>query len=662
MTYALDFETFYDSRNGYGIKELGVWGYINHDLFDPYMVTVTDGTNMWEGRPEDQDWMAMLAGGRWEETENGTSIHCSLLHVDFVAHNAFFDRQVFARCQEIGLIPGWIVPHWQCTANMSAYLGGGRSLLDASTNLLGITPDKAMRAYMDGRQWDDVKDTEAGPKLREYARKDAELCWLLWDKFGKDWPEVERRASEITMQQCMRGVFIDKDQLERGMNSVLKAHMEAVDHIPWADKPDEKGKIQSPLSSLALKAHCAKIDVPVPASCADGDERFMEWAALYGEKVPVIGHMQTVRSSKVLYEKAKTLFTRIRPDGTYPFELKYWGGHTGRWSGGYEDDSKRVTGTGFNIQNLPRDEMYGLNLRHVILPNPGYKFISADYSQIEPRVLAWLIQDKVMLDLMAGGMSPYEAHARASMGWTGGSLKKENKALYQLAKARVLALGYGAGWKKFIFMAGLYVDAETCAEIFSAPVTLDQRFEFERYLGFLKNRFPEWLAEWHTLDDAGQTKWVNAWLIVQDYRTQNPLIADKERGIWHILESHCRAAVGKTFSMGLPSGRAMKYLQVRTHGGLSVVFPHSRLRKSIWGGFLTENIVQATSRDILRDALVNVEDAGIRSVFTVHDEIVIEVPKSFPVKELVSIMTRVPDWIPGLPIDVEAAELEHYVK
>lgn len=562
----------------------------------------------------------------------------------------------------MGLIPKCIKPNWDCTANMAAYLGSPRSLADACKTFFDIEVDKSMRAYMDGRQWADVKDTEAGPKLREYARKDAELCWRLWNELSPQWPQVEREASEITMRQCMAGVYIDREQLERGLQTVLDAHLKAVEQIPWAGQIDAKGKEITPLSSLALKRHCEELGVPVPESAADGDERFMEWQAKYGEQVPVIKHMQAVRSTKVLLEKAKTLHARLRDDNTFPFELKYWGGHTGRWSGGYEEDEKRVMGTGFNIQNLPRDEMYGLNLRHVILPKPGCKFISADYSQIEPRVLSWLVNDQASLDLMRKGMSPYEVHGRVSMGFTGGNMKKENKPLYQLAKARVLALGYGAGWKKFIFMAGLYVDKDICDRIFAAPVTAEQMGEFERYLGFLKTRFPEWLAEWNLLDHAGRTKWVNAWLIVNDYRRNNPLIAGKEEGLWTILESHCRAAVGKTFSMGLPSGRAMKYHHVRTHGGLSVVFPHTGLRKSIWGGFLTENIVQAASRDILRDAMVNLEKAGIRTAFTVHDEIVSEVPMDFPKQEIISIMVKCPDWIPGLPIDVEAVELSHYIK
>ena len=83
-----------------------------------------------------------------------------------------------------------------------------------------------------------------------------------------------------------------------------------------------------------------------------------------------------------------------------------------------------------------------------IVPRPGKEFIICDLSQIEPRVLAWLCGDTVLLDQLANGVPLYEAHARATMGWTGGNLKKENAELYSLAKARVLGLGYGCGAAK----------------------------------------------------------------------------------------------------------------------------------------------------------------------------------------------------------------------
>src|SRR6185369_3555960 len=88
------------------------------------------------------------------------------------------------------------------------------------------------------------------------------------------------------------------------------------------------------------------------------------------------------------------------------------------------------------------------------------KMLVSDLSQIEPRVLAWLVKDKVALAAMAAGDSPYVAHAKASMDWNPsnpkwvkGDLKKEDPGSYALAKVRVLGLGYGAGWRKFITMA-----------------------------------------------------------------------------------------------------------------------------------------------------------------------------------------------------------------
>ena len=77
--------------------------------------------------------------------------------------------------------------------------------------------------------------------------------------------------------------------------------------------------------------------------------------------------------------------------------------------------------------------MISLDIRSLFIPRPGKRMMAPDLSQIEPRVLAWLVKDTAMLESMAAGNSPYQAHAVATMGWKDGDLKKENKDLYALA-------------------------------------------------------------------------------------------------------------------------------------------------------------------------------------------------------------------------------------
>ena len=116
--------------------------------------------------------------------------------------------------------------------------------------------------------------------------------------------------------------------------------------------------------------------------------------------------MRDWRRSNILLKRLQTIQRRIRPDGTFPFSIKYFGGHTGRFSGD----------GGLNIQNMPRGAIMGVDLRALFIPRPGKTFIIADLAQIEARITLWLAKDFETLALVEEGISVYEAHAIATMG------------------------------------------------------------------------------------------------------------------------------------------------------------------------------------------------------------------------------------------------------
>jgi hypothetical protein len=98
-------------------------------------------------------------------------------------------------------------------------------------------------------------------------------------------------------------------------------------------------------------------------------------------------------------------------------------------------------------KQLPSFVAHVLDIRKLFCARPGRKLILSDLSQIEPRILAWLVNDEAMLAGLVAGQSPYDAHARATMNWKGGELKHEDKNLYSLAKPRVLGLATAAAGK-----------------------------------------------------------------------------------------------------------------------------------------------------------------------------------------------------------------------
>jgi len=85
-------------------------------------------------------------------------------------------------------------------------------------------------------------------------------------------------------------------------------------------------------------------------------------------------------------------------------------------------------------------------------------------------------------------------------------------------------------------------------------------------------------------------------------------------------------------------------------------------RKKFYGGKIVENITQATARDVFAEHVVRMADKGLASLFTVHDENVLEVDQSVTAKDIEHEMSYCPDWIKGLPVAAEAQEVSHYQK
>jgi DNA polymerase len=254
----------------------------------------------------------------------------------------------------------------------------------------------------------------------------------------------------------------------------------------------------------------------------------------------------------------------------------------------------------------------------MIIPRPGHTFIISDLSQIEQRVLSWLAGDNDMMTELEKGISVYEAHARATMGYSDPEpLKHNNPDLYRLAKARVLGLGYGAGAAVFVRIA------KTMAGL---DITQHQ-----------------------------------AQQIVPAFRSSNKHITQ----LWAKLEQAFAVNMGKAcFALPLPSGRKMYYRNLAmTPKGMSAEVQGKRF--SFFGGKLTENLTSATARDVLGEILLNLDAAGYRVVMHIHDEVVVEVPTTDVDNALIDIhriMTTAPEWLEGLPLAAETTTSTFYTK
>ena len=179
-----------------------------------------------------------------------------------------------------------------------------------------------------------------------------------------------------------------------------------------------------------------------PASLAKNNIEAQEWIKKHGEKYKWIKAVGEWRRINSMLKKLEAIDNATMADGRYYGNIMYWGAHTGRFSGG---------GGNFNLQNLPRKEMFGADLRKLIKAPKGKKLIVVDLSQIEVRTLLWLAKDKEMLKTVAESDDIYEAFAIKFGYWdkTKGSLRIEDPNLRHIVKAMVLGAGFMAGPKAF---------------------------------------------------------------------------------------------------------------------------------------------------------------------------------------------------------------------
>lgn len=366
---------------------------------------------------------------------------------------------------------------------------------------------------------------------------------------------------------------------------------------------------------------------------------------------------------------------RLREDGTLPFALKYFGAHTGRWSGdakvNFQNMRKKpvfITAEGFmeqdekkivaamaqkdSIGKYPEWVRDAIDFRALIIPRPGCRMVACDLSQIEPRVLAYLGGNKELLRLISEGYGVYEAFARTALKYEGPKFTPEVKKsdFYKMVKIQVLGLGYGAGWEKFISIAMSEGGIDLTKDDPQFVTVVDPFTRAEKQV-----------SGYGTTSKG----------IVTNFRESAPHIV----GMWRKLEDSLRRSVGNDLVVTLPSGRRMTYKKVICAATIvkdpdtgkpkrEVKFTADvGKRRIFYGGKLTENVVQAAARDVFAWQLVNMVERGWRVLFSVHDEAVLELEDpGVSAKDVEKEMSRCPEWLTGCPISAEAKELVHYEK
>ncbi|MGE4354164.1 MAG: DNA polymerase [Oscillospiraceae bacterium] len=273
-------------------------------------------------------------------------------------------------------------------------------------------------------------------------------------------------------------------------------------------------------------------------------------------------------------------------------------------------------------------------IRTAFVPQNGRKLIVADFSSIEARVISWFAGEKWKSDAFANGEDIY--CATASQMFNVPVVKHGvNGELRQKGKIAELACGYGGSVGALKAMGALDTGLKEC--------------ELQPIVNSWRGANPNIVKFWWAVDRAAK-------MAVKGKTTAsvNGIRFSYERGFLFIL---------------LPSGRRLAYVKPRIgenrFGGESITYEGTGNAKKwerleTYGPKLVENIVQATSRDILLNAMKTLRCCSI--VAHVHDEIIIEADRAMSFEEVCEQMGRIPLWTPGLILRADGYECDFYKK
>ena len=447
-----------------------------------------------------------------------------------------------------------------------------------------------------------------------------------------------------------RGILIDKELVQQAIICNM-AMSEAMTKRAYAltglENPNSVSQLKSWLDERGISVESLG-KKNVAALISDLDKHSIDSEALDMMKL----RLQMAKSSVKKYQAAERY---ICEDGRAHGLFQFSGANrTQRWAG-----------RGIQLQNLPQNHISTLDearelvklgcfdmiesiygntpdilsqlIRTMLIPKDGCEFIVADFSAIEARVLAWLAGEQWRLNAFQRGEDIYCASASQMFGVP---VVKHgvNGELRQKGKVAELACGYGGGAGALISMGALD-------------------------MGLHEDELPDIISSWR---DANP-EIVKFWYAV-------------EKSAIETVKDHNDRTVGRvgfqfsanTLWIVLPSGRRLAYikpkLQPNRFGRMALTFEglgtnNKWVRQETYSGKLTENITQATARDLLAEAMRRMERAGLDIVGHVHDEVILEVPKGqYTVEDVCNIMNQNPKWADGLPLSSAGYTGNYYFK
>ena len=618
----IDFETYYDKD--YTLSKMTTESYIRDNRFEVIGVAVKINNNRTE-------WYS------------GGDVRSYLHNIDFsdkaiLAHNTAFD----------GAILSWIYgikPRlWLDTMSMAkpyhhATIGCSLAMLSYHYKL-GSKGDEVISAK--GIHREDFTPEQLD-KYKDYCINDVDLTYKLFGTLKVGFPPSEIQIIDQTIRMYTEPTIeLDTDVLSSHLKTIVDNKDKLIDNLGY-DSPREeilKSLMSNDKFSALLK--WKGVEPPTKISLRTGktawafaktDQAFTNLLTHDDHHVRALVQARLGLKSTIEETRTNSLLA-VASRGRLPILLHYYGAHTGRFSGGDK----------LNLQNLPRNGA----IRRAITPPKDHVLIACDSSQIEARVTAYISGQEDLVEAFRDGRDVYSEFASEIYGR---KITKANKVERFVGKTCILGLGYGMGAEKFKDTLSHVVDIEPN--------------EAQRIVRLYRQKNHKIVSFWQRCNYilGGMVSGASGQITDLDYGYKSIDIAEYDGD-----------------GIKLPNGLKIRYPALRSQANGYEYINNSRSYRKIvadrvtgntqskndwtkiYGGKVTENIVQALARIIIAEQMVEIGKL-YHVAFQVHDEVVVTVPApqlTHAQQHVVMCMSKPPTWAGKLPISCEIGSGSNY--
>ena len=674
---ALDFESFFSTKDGYTLTKMGPISYIRDSRFSTQLMSyiVADASTMTYDKirvAEHDNIPAVLAALKLDAPDVVT-----------VAHNGNgFD---FLILSEIYHVVPRIAIDTMCMERWTGVSRIQNESLKSMAKFFQCGEKVEGTVISDGRNWPEDFTPDERTAFIQYCRNDTEQCFLSFKAMLPFMTADALLFSSITAKMACNPVLrLDDDMLTAYLNElsdkVTKARNDINKMFMFKSDEDFLKAIRSSASFVKMlellgrkppmkysvaksetkrkkleaegKTNLSEEDYAVyTPALAKSDLDFVAMASDADERVALLVRTRLENNSSIQRSRAETFHALAKSGRPMPVMLNAFKAHTSRYTAGNSEGSSDK----LNLQNLSKRDPSQLTLRKAVQAPEGMALVACDSSQIEARILAYVANETELVDAFRRGADPYadlaekifqipseKIHKGAKSG------DKKLKAYRNVGKTGILSAGYGVGWRKYadsLLRQGVRLSSD-----------IDQHYEMAHHA--------------HNVYRASNTNIVAFWDTCQTVIKAMYLGYSGEFGgpNDNIFQYSVAPICGRDDVPTIigPNKYTLRYFKLscevseknnREEYYYTRVKGKSELKTKIYGGALAENLCQYLAFALLQWQACRMTEQGIRLIANIHDSFLAICPEDEAehTKSIMeSCMSSVPDWLGDFPVACEA--------